>query len=661
MSQETMRRGRSQVLWKFMPESVFRYNGSGGWCKTTEITLKNTKPLEGALAEALRTTLKVWDAIDPTGFPDPLIQAGKYTVGEPHQVWFTVFPLVFTCRNCGRVQYYSDSTRVLSVNPNLTCKSCKGVQLRQVPFAYVHECGRMESVFIPGGHPGHNIKLINKGTFQESYWFCETCNSPLRRNDRDGLGFRSCACGPKKAKRGITLDDSRIYYPQTLSLVDIEPQVLARWKDNSRFSDILLAAALQIPAYKPEHLLDLTKWKANTGELSPELKATKDILLKSGMSEGQANAVVRQAAELGGADPWMAYDNVLAPLKTDACARDWRTSRRTIEYVFVRDEPSSAAVSLDQLIAEAHGLGDQTGGQRLTEQKELAAQLGLVNLRIVQSLPILLAAIGYSRVRPAPQPSEETDEESKAKNPIALRPFAEQSNKLPIYVAENTTEAFFYELDPWRMAAFLSCNLGLTPPDDALGTKPALLAWLINQCAPLLEKGEAHLVLAEFEKNNGEAVHLPSALVFGVVHTLSHVLKATAHRYVGIDGDSLAEYLFPGHFAGLLYVSTHVEFTLGGIDSVFPSNLTQWLGSARDYAGRCSFDPVCSDSHGGACLACLYPKFGCMHFNRTLSRAFLFGGQVLGRPESIVGFWSPQVVQESEKLLAKSSGNKTAV
>jgi len=89
----------------------------------------------------------------------------------------------------------------------------------------------MESVFIPGGHPGHSIKLINKGTFQESYWFCETCNTPLRRNDRDGLGFRSCGCGPKKAKRGITLDDSRIYYPQTLSLVDIEPQVLARWQN----------------------------------------------------------------------------------------------------------------------------------------------------------------------------------------------------------------------------------------------------------------------------------------------------------------------------------------------------------------------------------------------------------------------------------------------
>jgi hypothetical protein len=166
-----------------------------------------------------------------------------------------------------------------------------------------------------------------------------------------------------------------------------------------------------------------------------------------------------------------------------------------------------------------------------------------------------------------------------------------------------------------------------------------------------VERGEAHFVLTSFEQEAGQSVDVNSALSFGVLHTLSHVLKATAHRYVGIDGDALSEYLFPAHSAGLLYVSTHVEFTLGGIDSVFRSNLLQWFGSARDYAGRCSFDPVCSSS-GGACLACLYPKFGCTHFNRTVSRAFLFGGMVSGRLEPIIGYWSLEVKQSTEALLA---------
>jgi hypothetical protein len=160
-------------------------------------------------------------------------------------------------------------------------------------------------------------------------------------------------------------------------------------------------------------------------------------------------------------------------------------------------------------------------------------------------------------------------------------------------------------------------------------------------------------MLRPWEINRGDLVDDAAAMAFGVLHSLSHMLKVTAHRYVGIDGDALAEYLFPAHMAGLLYASSQVTFTLGGIDAVFRSNLTQWLGSARDYAGVCSFDPVCERS-GGACLACLYPKFGCVYFNRTVSRAFLVGGQVPGREHPIDGFWSTHVVKLVEELQSRT-------
>lgn len=155
------------------------------------------------------------------------------------------------------------------------------------------------------------------------------------------------------------------------------------------------------------------------------------------------------------------------------------------------------------------------------------------------------------------------------------------------------------------------------------------------------------------EVEAGITIDEPSALAFGVLHTLSHVLKATGHRFVGIDADSLAEYLFPAHSAGLLYASSHVEFTLGGIDSVFRSNLTQWLGSARDYADQCSFDPLCA-SMGGACLACLHTKFGCAHFNRSLSRSYLLGGPIPGRERAVTGFWSQAVIAKEREIRSRS-------
>lgn len=649
MAYETMKRGRSQVIWRYTPESLFRYNESGGWCQTTEIALRDPKPLTGALLDALRTVLALWRAVGPTGFPDPDRQNNRYEVGEPFHVWFKVWPLVFTCRECGMVHWYRDLPRLLTVNATLCCMKCKKQSLlRQVPFAYVHECGRLESVFIPGGHTGHTIKLVNKGTFQESFWFCEQCRVPLRRDPRAGLGFRSCECGPKKAKRGLLLEDSRAYYSQTIALVDIEPQALERWKDNARFSDVLLAASLRTTCYKPAHLLDLARWKPTASELSPELRAMRDLLIQGGMPESQADATVCKAAQQAGADPWAAYDTDLRPVRSGACSRNWHAVRRTIEYVFVRDEPSCAAIPLDQLIREAQDIGDKASADRLTEQRAVAAQLGLIRLQIVQALPILLAGIGFSRYFPAPQTGAADGDQARQ---VSLRPFPAQNGKTPIYAARNTTEALLYELSPWRLAAFLSLNLRTLVPDTATESEPALTAWLVDQSTPLIERGESHLSLTSFENEAGITVHTPSALLFGVLHTVSHVLKATAHRYVGIDGDALAEYLFPAHSAALLYVSNHVEFTLGGIDSVFRANMTQWLGSARDYANRCSFDPVCSTS-GGACLACLYPKFGCAHFNRTVSRAFLFGGSVIGRAEPIVGFWSPAVAREVDQLSA---------
>ena len=653
---DEMKRGRSQVIWRYTPGAMFRYNESGGWWRTTDVTLRDTTPLGGALGEAVAQALHRWKAVGPAGYPDPTSQPTKYAVGVPYQVLYDVWPTVFTCRQCGRVHFYRDLARLRQVNERLRCMTCKGNDLlRQVPYAYVCECGRLDSISMQKHDATHPIQLIDKGSFQESYWRCKLCGIPLYRNPREGLGFRRCECVPRKGKRGILLQDSRVYYSQTIDLVEIEPAVVERWKDHNRFSDLLLAAALRVPAYEPGHLLDLAAWKQTGTDLSPELKAMRAVLIRDGKSEAEAERMVREGAKQAGTDPWVSYDADLAPYRSMAGGHNWKDSRRTIEYIFVRDEPSAAAISLDQLIRAAKDQGDQVVAQRLERERELASQLGLVDLRIVQALPILLAGIGFTRYFASPRDAEEAADAANVR-PVALRPYESKDGKIPIYVARNPTEALLYEIDPWRMAAFLQINADASIPKEATASTPALRAWCLGQCGRLIETGESHLVLRSHEIEAGVTVDDKSALVFGVLHTMSHVLKATAQRYVGIDSDALAEYLFPAHGAGLLYVSSHVQFTLGGMDSVFRANLTQWLGSARDFAGRCSFDPVCS-SIGGACLACLYPKFGCAYFNRTVSRSFLFGGKLPGRNKHLEGFWAPRIADASERLRLRSGGS----
>src|SRR5260370_35318224 len=90
----------------------------------------------------------------------------------------------------------------------------------------------------------HPIELVNKGSFQESFWRCKVCQKPLYKNARDGLGYRHCECSPKKWMRGILLGDSRVYYSQTIDLVEMEPAALDRWNRTLRFSGTRLWHAL---------------------------------------------------------------------------------------------------------------------------------------------------------------------------------------------------------------------------------------------------------------------------------------------------------------------------------------------------------------------------------------------------------------------------------
>ena len=447
-----MKRGRSQVIWRYTPGATFRYNDSGAWCRTTEVTLQDPKPLDGALAAAVTSLLRSWDAISPDKFPDPSRQPARYAVGEPYQVVYTLFPLVFVCRNrnCGRVHFYSDLSRLSSVNSTLSCMSCKQRDiLRQVPYVYVCECGRLDSISMQKHDRTHPIELIDKGSFRESFWRCKACGIPLSRDPREGLGFRRCECQPKKGKRGILLEDNRVYYAHSLTLVEIAPAALERWDSHPKFADLLLGAVLQIRAYRESHLQDLANYRGPTAELSPELRAMVDLMVAGGMGRDDAERMARQSSAQAGGDVWSSYEGDLKDLRTSIPQFDWATHRPTIEYVFVRDDPSIGARSLDGLASDSSAAGLSSNASRLLAEEGMARELGLVDLRIVQALPTVLAGVGYSRYSAFPrETSDGDDSEPGGQRGADLRPFAETKNRIPIYVARNTTEALLYHLDP---------------------------------------------------------------------------------------------------------------------------------------------------------------------------------------------------------------------
>jgi hypothetical protein len=653
---EPMRRGRSRVIWKYTPQATYRYSDNGPWCVTAEINFASKEPLDAALGQALAGALTRWDAIADRMYPDPLTQSGKYICGEPGNVFFSLWPLVFQCTvsGCQTVHYFKDMRTLRSTNGILRCRECGQVgHFRQIPYIFVCQCGRIETPYVPPCkiNKQHSVQLVDRKGFRESYWRCKKCNTNVLPGKNTGLGFRACPCG--KAMRGMRLDDPQSYYAQTINIVALESQTLENWRRNSHFDLFLIGAALELPCHQRAHINELASRHNRADPNQTAIEQTLRLSLeRSGMSASQVDKALSDLATAMGGDIWKSYDNEIARFEDLYVTNSFSRHRQTVEYVFVRDDRGCAPLSLAELVFHAQQTRDHQSEDRYRRELDLGRSLGIGRLQLIQELPLILGAYGYSRY--LSDPYAITKDARGIEGRATLRPFDLVDGKIPIYTARNTTEALFFEVDPRVLAIFLTLNLSLDVPELDWNDVPGWKAWLLHACPDLFSLGESHLTLFESEIRRGLVVSPPAALIFGAIHSLSHALKNTAHKFVGIDGDGLAEYLFPAYGAGLIYASANVEFTLGGIDSVFRSNMSQWLGAVRDYAGLCSFDPVCGGA-GGACHACMYPKFGCQFFNRTVSRAFLVGGLVQGFERPIHGLWSREVHEATEALLRVSA------
>jgi hypothetical protein len=645
-----MKRAKSQVLFRYTPKSVFRYNETNGWCEVSSIEMKNIRSLTPTLKEALWQILDTWDAIQQDNFPNPREFPHKYEVGEPYQVHYTLAPLVFVCKQCKRAQWYENIDKLVKVNYSLSCRNCenKGT-LAQVPYIYIHECGKAENVFIPKHPSNHIVVMNNRGRFQDSNWYCETCKQPLTKVGKEGLGKRFCQCGPKKLKRGSTLQDPSVHYTRTISLVDADDIILESATENIFLGESLLAALLHTVSYHSKDFEDLLTPTSAASELQDKREHARQDLIVNGIIDSKQlemilDVMVSQMALPQVDKQQRLKDEVQAlPGASFTLIQDAKKSRPLLEYVLVRDHPRMQSWELSSLLSEAQEQDDELASIRYKSDKTIADRLGFTHLYILEAFPLLLAAVGYSRVYSSPQSGSTTK----------LRPFITNRPKIPLYAVRSTTEALMFELDPWWEAAWLLENDLAEIPDTAFADECQLRLWLLQQREIFLHQKEAHLELLPWEKEKVyEILHPRSAALFGVLHSISHMLIIAATTQVGFEADSLSEYLFPVAGAGVIYATGHQEFTLGSIVSAFRMDLGRWLNTAYETAQRCIYDPLCK-SQGGACHACSYLRFSCPHFNRTVSRSFLLGGPVAGLPRDVVGYWSTQTYNRALKLKQK--------
>lgn len=647
-----IKRGRSQVLYRYTPGAIFRDKGSP-WYKISHFNLKPVQTIPYGLMHALENFLMHWKY--RSVFPNSKEKPDRYLVGEVMEVYYEVFPLVFHCKKCKKLHWYQNVNVMKTINPEGRCEQgCSGERmLVQYPYAYVHENGSIEPLIAPRGPENNykNIVMMDKGQFRYSYWrYVPTGEVVNVRPSDTGLGSRVTTSAKiikeiSNMMHGVRLNAGEVFYSHNFSIVDIDKSLIEEKNELAKFGTLQLGAYFTVKSFDEkkydklfekgsiddnstqEELLNIINQFIHNpvAEMIPDLQGIKTRYEQIKASSAPiGEKVISEVEELVG-------QNIDGIARNDVALH---------EYLYCKHEIEGSN-TLKDLIEDARMQGDVVLEAQLVQAERLSQMLGLKNLTLHEKFPVMLAAVGYTRAKYKPEEA-------------VIMPFQSNPNdlnkaKIPIPIIKTKNEAIMFSLSPRRVAAWLIINKLLSKPNEyPFDSDTKAAAWLYSQLN-LSQSDSYELSEKVIPKNASDFIDIASVLVFRLIHTITHLIIHGGKKYIGLDTDSLSEYLFPSTLSSVIYVAKHHEFSLGALITTFRHELWKWLNVTEKYATSCVFDPTCRETNG-ACHACTFLKFSCKYFNKGLNRNLLIGGNIKELDRRILGYWSSKVTAAMETL-----------
>lgn len=603
-----MDRGKRQVLYNFLPEKTFDFEGVASIARVSSIQGEPRTELNAAVLIArIADEASAWhEDFRPALRDDVLRQPNRFILLNPKSVKSELYPKVFWCQNrgCSRVFDFSHDDYIPT-----ECPVCKG-RLIQLRFVKIHRCGALKPL-LPRPcricHTTKHMSLDARGERISSFrWICRNCNTP------QNLFAGNCTdCQwPDTNLQEMRIEvhrASRTYYPHATVLLNIPHRRFDGFFGLQEWPAIAAAKFLCLPEVAEKKLSDFGNNFVNQrnnqgsglsnkdledllqrqmkGELTAEdfVKEMQRLHEKS-KNEQEANSpngIVQGLLKLTGV-PWII----------------WKNSGQEMMEAVMPLETGHPKEDLNERSAQ------------------FASLMGLSRIALVADYPIITATYGYSRAEYEP-------------NLCRLNPFpahAEHGGRYPIFVDEVQADALLISLNPDRVISWLEQN-GCLPHipsgSDQNLARRAYFVQLLNE-VPLR---------TTITKDYREA-----RMVFGLLHTLSHLAIRQAALLCGLERTSLSEYLLPRALTFAIYCNHRFGATIGALTALFEQSMPEWLNAIRE-TRRCVYDPVCIEKSGN-CHACTHlAETSCRFFNLNLSRAFLFGGNDLELGQIAVGYF----------------------
>ncbi|MGB3204724.1 MAG: hypothetical protein WBB28_07050 [Crinalium sp.] len=622
-----MTRGKQQVLFNYLPGRTFDFEG-GTISRVNGIRgLQRNDLSVGVLLRRIAEDARAWPPEARPALEDRVLNdPSRFVLLEPKNVEAELFPKVFWCqkRTCGRVFDYSNSDQL----PGQNCRICQTGKLVQLRFVKIHRCGELQPLsppFCQQCHTSNHMALDTRGSERLSQfrWICRHCNTRLTLFAGN---CRACQWQGDDIMRNMSIEvhrAGRTFYAHTATLLNIPDRQLNRFLSlpESEWSAIAAAKFFGMPEVVNCSLNDFGSSTSNQQSATdPGLSGADldDLFRRQASGELTAEQIVAEMQALRQRRQQEQQHNSPANI---AQLVEQRTGVPSPTWQQAGQEMLEAVMPLES--GQPRNLFDQPPN---TSVLQTAQRMGLSRLNLVTDFPMIVATYGYSRAESAPR--------RNPNDPIQCRlnPFPAQRDcdgKLPIYVDEVRADALLLSLNPDRVHSWIERN-GFQPPNLPRGTD-------IN----LSRRGYFVQLFDDAPLRQTLDVTRPQArMVFGLLHTLSHLCVRQAALLCGLDRTSLSEYLLPRTLTFAVYCNHRFGATIGALTALFEQSLAEWLNTVRD-ARRCVYDPVCREREA-SCHVCTHlAETSCRFFNLNLSRSFLFGGYdpQLGNIE--VGYFDP--------------------
>ncbi len=660
-----MQRGVSQLLFNYLPGRTVDWEDGLAIVILGDVRLSSAWDENRCVSvvDEIAQLFERWRSrggtIDPN-FPDPTTERARFTIGLPQAIEATVLDTALVCPTCSRLSFPRRRDIARLTRGEFHCPGCGRQGLRQIPFVFVHGCGELVAIteWLPAtrrredgtieptsrpircprcGTTGALVMPLRTERVRDMRIVCLNCDTQVvdRLTSRcrrclEGAMRRRQTSPPHRAEEGSTLDQtetivtriamrvsrysaSDTYYPQTLSMLRLDRPTVTSTTDQEQ----TLLHRMLSPAQRPTT-------NQRTAEGLGALVRRLQVAEATGNREEaeRVRALIAQAASASTTHSLVPVDERLIPSSPDV-EKAIQESLAFRQTVTVRPA----------LAVAAQGAGSS---ELLAQQIELTrTRLGIRELLVVDDLPVITATFGYTR-----RSFEPTYEELSATNlptqirafPSLQRPAAQRLGRpevvgtVPILAREGEHEGIFLSLEPERVLRWLGAN-DIELPSPELPP----IARVLSALEPV---GRYY-----------DDVWLRPArrLVFGLVHSLSHMMMRAVSRFAGLERTSLSEYIFLP-LLGTVVFDNSSTFRLGGIETLARDQLAAFLDALSSEATECLYDASCID-HLGACHGCIHsPEICCRVFNHGLSRSFLIGGHApwadVSSDRRIVGYWA---------------------